>query len=319
MKKIFKIIMIMLLISISLINTATAEELKLTIRFSDLNESHWAYSSVEKLVNAGIISGYPDGTFKPEGFITRAELVKIVNLIYSFTEKQETTSFTDITPNDWYYENILIAQNAGYIIGYPDNTFEPNNVITRQELCKIIDAINNLIELPYDNFPADEVSPWATGYVNKVISNRIMLLDENSNFRATEKATRAEACDALAKFLLTEEELSTNNSSGAIDQGPEQSIYETMDTVTRRLENDVMPALSTDAQKEIVSDIVFNMEKYQLDNNHDYESAAEAVYEKYKDMAEEEQEELKELIQLKNSTNDLLELKEFFFPDVDLK
>ena len=53
-------------------HSALAAETSTTVQFSDLNESYWAYDSIEKLFNAGIISGYPDGTFKPDGDITRA-------------------------------------------------------------------------------------------------------------------------------------------------------------------------------------------------------------------------------------------------------
>ncbi|MGB4439140.1 MAG: S-layer homology domain-containing protein, partial [Sedimentibacter sp.] len=169
-----------------------AETYENNILFSDMDETYWAYESVEKLVNAGIISGYPDGTFRPEDFITRAELVKVVNMVYSFNQKQESTELSDIKAEDWYYENVLVAQASGYIVGYPDGTFRPNDFVTRQELCKILDSINNFVELPYDNTVSDEISSWATDFVNKVISNRIMTLDDNDNFRAVEKATRAE-------------------------------------------------------------------------------------------------------------------------------
>lgn len=328
MKKLTKIIAIIFLLSIILIQTTLAEENTdentQSFKFSDLTEQHLAYDSIEKLVNAGIINGYPDNTFKPEGFITRAEIVKIVNLIYSYTEKQETTNLTDVNTDDWFFEHVLIAQEAGYIVGYEDNTFRPNDDITREQLCKIIDSINNLIELPFDKTPSDEVSPWAVEYVNRVLSNRIMLLDENNNFRATAKATRAEACDALAKFVIID---NTENSdlpsynppgNGKDEEITEQELYDIMDKVIRRLNNGVIPELTSDAQIEIVNDIISNMQKYKADNNHNYEKAADKTYEKYDNMTEEEQEELKELIQLKNTTNDLLKLKKFFFPNVKL-
>lgn len=302
---------------------AFGEEGNVTPQFTDLNESHWAYSGIEKLVEAGIISGYPDGTFKPEGNITRAELVKIVNLIYSYTDKQETADLSDIKPEDWFYDHVLIAQKVGYIIGFEDGTFRPSDDITREQLCKIIDTVNSLVELPFDKAPADEVSAWASGYIGRVLSNRIMSLDENSNFRATEKATRAEACDALSKFLLQNDADTTATGGGASGGGNEnaggqEEVNKTMDTVIRRLGQGVIPELTTDAQVEIVNDIITNMEKYQADSSHDYKSAAEETYDKYKKLSDEERKELKEKIQMKNTTGDLLELKEFFFPEADI-
>nr|WP_312579436.1 S-layer homology domain-containing protein [Sedimentibacter sp.] len=324
MKRLIHIITSILIITAMFTQIAIAEETQNNVKFTDLDETYWAYESIQKLVDAEVIVGYPDGTFKPDGNITRAELVKMANLVFSYVEKQETTNFTDITADDWFYDNVLIAQNSGYINGYEDGTFKPNNDITRQELCKILDSINIFVELPYDNAVADEVSPWAVEYVNKIVTNRVMALDENNNFRATEKATRAEVCDALAKFLIIEEEPevetpSGGGSTGNTDEGlTDDELNTTMDTVTRRLEKGVIPNLTSEAQKEIVNDIISNMEAYQNDNTYDYESAADDAYEKYKKLSSDEKDELKYQIQLQNSTKDLLELKDFFFPDVDI-
>jgi hypothetical protein len=319
MKKLSRIIAFILIMSLSFVQGVSAEETENNLTFSDLNETHWAYESIMKLVDAGIIQGYPDGTFQPEGYITRAELVKITNMIYSYTDKQEGSNLTDIKAEDWFYENVLIAQKAGYIVGYPDNTFKPNDLITRQELCKILDEINNLVELPYTNTIVDEVSPWAVGYVNNVLSNRIMALDVNNNFRAVEKATRAEACDALAGFLIVETpEPITGGGGSSSDEMTQEELYAVMDKVTGRLELNVIPVLTSDAQVEFVNGIISNMEKYQDDNSYDYKEAAEDAYAKYKLMPEDEQEDLKLQIQMKITTKDLLKLKEFFFPDVEL-
>ncbi len=313
----------MLIFAIVFTSSASAEEIAAP-EFSDLDETHWAYEGINKLVGEGIIIGYPDGTFKPEGNITRAELVKIVNMVFEFTEIEEATDFTDVKAEDWFFDNVLIAQQAGYIVGYPDGTFKPNGLITREEFCKILDVINNFVELPLSTLPADEVSPWAVEYVNRVISNRIMLLDENNNFRALEKATRAEVCDTLAKFIIEDAEgkfPSPGGSSGGSDSDDEltkEELYETMDRVIDRLKTRVIPEISTKAQEQVVEDIILNMEKYQENNDHDYEEAAQKAYDKYKLMSEDEQEELKYKIQLHNITQDLLDLKKFFFPDIEL-
>jgi len=325
MKILKKSVALIIIFTVVFTQSIFGEEANTASQFTDLNESHWAYEGIEKLVDAGIIAGYPDGTFKPEGNITRAELVKIVNLIYSYTDKQDTANLSDIKPEDWFYDHVLIAQNAGYIIGFEDGTFRPADDITREQLCKIIDTVNGLMDLTYDEKPTDEVSAWAVEYVGRVLSNRLMSLEEDGSFRATEKATRAEACDALSKFLLPDEEDEDvslpggSSSGGGTENSDEQDeVDETMSTVIKRLKNGVIPELTTDAQVEIVNDIILNMEKYQADNSHDYKSAAEEAYDKYKELSEQERSELKEKIQLKNSTGDLLDLKEFFFPEVDV-
>lgn len=329
MKKLLKILPLVLIIILLSARFAIAEETEITRKFSDLDETYWAYEGINKLTEAGIIDGYPDGTFQPDGNITRAELVKITNMVFEYKQKQESTNFSDVMQEDWFYDNVLIAQNAGYIDGYPDGTFQPDGLISREEFCKILDVINNFIALPLSASPADEVSPWAVDYVNRVISNRIMTLDENNNFRAVKKATRAEVCDTLAKFTIADAEGlipspggqtggSPGGSSGSDDELTKEELYETMDRVIRRLTLGVVPNLSTEGQKEIVEDIILNMKKYQENNSYDYEKAAEKAYDKYKLLTEKEGEELKYQIQLQNTTQDLLDLQDFFFPDMKI-
>lgn len=321
MKKLLKILPLVLIIILLSARFAIAEETEITRKFSDLDETYWAYEGINKLTEAGIIDGYPDGTFQPDGNITRAELVKITNMVFEYKQKQESTNFSDVMQEDWFYDNVLIAQNAGYIDGYPDGTFQPDGLISREEFCKILDVINNFIALPLSISPADEVSPWAVDYVNRVISNRIMTLDENNNFRAVEKATRAEVCDTLAKFIIDDvKDLipSPGGSSGSDDELTEEELYEIMDRVIFELSTNVINNVEAKEQKEIVNDIIENMNAYKDDNTHDYEKAAEGAYEKYKALSEEEREALKYEIQIRNATKDLLELKGFFFPDVEI-
>lgn len=318
MSKIVRFIALIIIMTTLFTAAAFGNTQMTQLKFSDLEESYWAYDSIQKLVEAEIIIGYPDGTFKPEGYITRAELVKIVNLIFSYTETQDNSNLADIKSDDWFYNYVLIAQKAGYIIGFEDGTFRPNNNVTREQLCKIIVAINGIVELPFDKKATDEISPWATEYVNKVLSNRIMLLDENNHFRAVENATRAEVCDALAKFLITEENSDASSGGGSIGPTEKPNLNDTIDSVILELKKEVIPVLKSEEQTEIINDIISNMEKYLANDNHDYEKAAEAAYEKYKNLTEEEQEDLKFQIQYNVTTKKLIILKDFFFPNVNI-
>lgn len=322
MSKVFKLISLIIFIALISVQLVFADE-AIQVKFSDLEESYWAFGSIQNMIDAGIVSGYPDNTFRPDSYISRAELVKIANLVFSYTQKQETTNLSDVKSDDWFYEHVLIAQEAGYIVGYEDGTFRPGSFVTRQELCKILDSINNFAELPSDKYPADEVAAWAAEYVNRVISNRIMSLDENNNFRAAEYATRAEVCDAFAKFVLKDSEIQDTPDVQVPEDNEEEltkeQLYDTIDRVIVELSTDVISNLNSDNQKEIVNDIIYNMNAYKADNSHDYENAAEAAYEKYKQLSEEERKELKYEIQIRNSTKDLLILQEFFFPDADIQ
>ena len=75
--------------------------------FSDI-AGHWAEDTITRWADIGIVNGYPDGTFKPDNDITRAELAKIVTLAFGLTEKT-TTELTGIDPDEWYYNYVLTA------------------------------------------------------------------------------------------------------------------------------------------------------------------------------------------------------------------
>ena len=88
---------------------------------------HWAEVHIDKWISDGLITGYPDGSFKPDNSITRAELVALVNRAFDIPNQNLTSSFSDIKASDWFYSDVISGQAAGYISGYPDGTFRPNN------------------------------------------------------------------------------------------------------------------------------------------------------------------------------------------------
>ncbi len=106
-------------------------------RFTDVNEGDWYNNAISTLTNAKILDGYPDGTFQPNGKITRAEFTKIAA---SFFEKTGATEnpFTDVSEEDWFYSYVLNGYESGIISGYPDGTFRPNDNITRAEAMAIV-------------------------------------------------------------------------------------------------------------------------------------------------------------------------------------
>lgn len=197
MKKITAILLAVLML-MSLTVSATE------IKFTDVAETDKGYEAIYKLVNAGVLVGDGDGTFRPNDGLTRAEFCKIINLIFDYKEEADT-NFSDVKETDWYYKEVLIAKKAGYIAGYGDDTFRGENMLTREETCVIISRVANLYKLPYYKIIKDHVSSWAKEYVEKVLSNRLMPLEAGDTFRATEKITRAEMAMVSAGFVVEEE------------------------------------------------------------------------------------------------------------------
>ena len=180
--------------------------------FSDVNESTAEGQAIVKMYEAGYIKGYEDGTFKPDGNITRAELTRIFNQVFGYKADEEklktVKNFADNNENDaWYYNDVRIAQSNGYINGFGDNTFRPKDNFTRQQTCVVLAQAAKLpTEVKDDIKITDEVSQWAESYVKRAISAGAFSLEKNETFRATDNITRGEVCLALAKYI------GTNNS-----------------------------------------------------------------------------------------------------------
>ena len=83
-------------------------------KFNDI-DGHWAEKTIVKYHDAGIINGYPDGSFKPDGPITRAELAQILSAAFQLTEQEIT--FEDVAKDDWYYS--IVAKAGRFIPNYP--------------------------------------------------------------------------------------------------------------------------------------------------------------------------------------------------------
>lgn len=171
---------------------------------SDIN-GHWAESQIESWVENGWINGYPDGTFRPDNSITRAEFMALVNGAFGFTEKANI-NYSDINTGDWYYDAVSIATKAGYIGGYPDGTMRPTNPITRQEATIILSKVAGLTEAPQgaNKFTdVEEIASWSKGYVGAVAEAGLMGGYPDGSFRPENNIKRAEAVVALDNCLTS--------------------------------------------------------------------------------------------------------------------
>jgi hypothetical protein len=110
-----------------------------TGHFRDVAPGSWAYGYIETAVARGAISGYPDGTFRPEAYLTRAQLAKMVSVARGWSMSPPyTDSFTDANQGDWFYRYAEMMHAAGVIDGYSDGTFRPSAPATRAQVAKII-------------------------------------------------------------------------------------------------------------------------------------------------------------------------------------
>ncbi len=103
--------------------------------FSDVAKSHWAANYIGYMQQFGIITGYADGSFRPDASVTRAEFAAIASRFEALTEG--TKSFSDVPSSHWAAKYINFAATRGWVNGYADGTFRPNNSITRAEVAAV--------------------------------------------------------------------------------------------------------------------------------------------------------------------------------------
>lgn len=109
--------------------------------FPDVDQSRWSVTAISYMNKLGIVKGYPDGDFKPEASITRAEFAAMAAGFADLQEGDKT--FSDLDSSHWAYDVVRKAASAGWISGYPDGSFKADNPITRAEVVTITNKMLN--------------------------------------------------------------------------------------------------------------------------------------------------------------------------------
>ena len=185
--------------------------------FADM-KNHWAYEVIDVIAAQHMINGYPDGTFKPDQKMTRAEFVSILAKSGRFDNKGESQStgyknhFDDMPENFWASDAINTAYERGWVSGY-NGKFNPNEPITREQMIMILmnlykeneptkfDSIenSNILNQYIDN---QEISSWAKDAMEKAV-NMELIEGYNDKLTPLNNATRAEAATMIYRYLKT--------------------------------------------------------------------------------------------------------------------
>jgi S-layer homology domain len=189
--------------------------------FQDL-QGNWASNAIQDLSGQNIITGYPDGSFRPNGSITRAEfsavMVKALNLN---STASGTQTFNDVPSNNWAYPAIETVKSAGLVSGYPGGLFAPSKNLTRAEAISIMsnasrmpmpsDAIANQILSGYRD--SSSIPNWARVGVAAAIQSGIYASNPNAgnSINPTEPATRADVA-AMVENLRSKLNLANNSA-----------------------------------------------------------------------------------------------------------
>lgn len=182
-----------------------------TTTFAKDIEQHWARQHIEDLVQRGIMSGYEDGTYRPNLTITRAEFTVLLVKALDLSPSTRTHPFTDLDKDKWYTPFIATAHSEGLIAGKTATTFNPQALIARQEMSAIIaraltkkgiDAIESTEAFLDDS----DIALYAKPAVKKlqhlaIVSGKVKAANGKYYFKPLDSSTRAEAAVMVGKFL----------------------------------------------------------------------------------------------------------------------
>jgi murein DD-endopeptidase MepM/ murein hydrolase activator NlpD len=172
--------------------------------FTDVPVTNRYANSIKYLREKEIITGYPDGSFKPNGTLNRAEAVKILlegNDISVGTELPNF--FLDVPNTAWYAHYVGTAVKKGIVKGYANGNFKPANTISRAEFLKValltagFEVKSEITHNPYEDVPRDQ---WFAPYFDFAKTNNLLFPQRGGYMVPSQPITRAEAADVIYKI-----------------------------------------------------------------------------------------------------------------------
>ena len=162
---------------------------------------HWSRDAVKALMARNIVHGFPDGTFRPEDAVTRAQFTAMLASALGWTAPEKAAlPFHDTIP-DWAAPGVRAAVSRGVVAGYPDGRFLPDKSITRAEMAAMIDRALKLPEGENASYKDDSVIPrWAAPAVRRTAAAGLMR-GSGGCFRPLAAATRGETAALIAKTI----------------------------------------------------------------------------------------------------------------------
>jgi len=173
-------------------------------------DNHWASEPINKLANNLILQGNPDGEYKPEASVTRAEVSAIIVRALGLVQGVARNTFTDAADNAWSAEAIQVAYAYGLIGGYTDGSFRPNANITREDAMVIMARMARMLNLTAqvdENILAgfsdtDQISGYARNAVALNVSLGIVNGNPNGTIAPKDELSRAEFAVLIERMLV---------------------------------------------------------------------------------------------------------------------
>ena len=182
--------------------------------YKDLPEDHWAYKQIQILTDFNVVVGYPDGNYRPDQQVTRAEFATMV--VKAFEQQNaeiaSPVKFTDVSEKDWFYGMVQRAVMFDLLKGYPDGHFDPYGTVSRGHVISTTvnalttETISNqkaveILENSYSDYK--EIPDWLIIAAGKaeILGMVVKAPGEENYINAERPATRAELAAFLVKML----------------------------------------------------------------------------------------------------------------------
>lgn len=181
------------------------EEAGTSLNFKDI-AGHWAEAKIKRGVALGIVNGYSDGSFKPEGKVTRAEFTAmLIRALKKDSQGTPAVTFSDYDRiPDWAKPSVTAAAALGLVTGYEDGTFRSEQLITRAEMAVMIMRQSG-IALKEDRTPAfadaADIPDWAAPSIAAAADAGLIHGRDNNRYEPMEYTTRAEAVTLILALL----------------------------------------------------------------------------------------------------------------------
>ncbi len=173
--------------------------------FSDVAEESIFFTPLSYLKAKGVITGYDDGTFKPEKTVNRAEALKMLIGGFNKPLKENQGSFPDVQRDAWFSPYVSTALAAGYVNGYPDGKFRPENTLNKAEALKILHTIGDLVPSYTTVDPTIPAQEWYAPFLLSSYDKQLIDAGSPSSYALVGNMTRGEIATILYRILYMKE------------------------------------------------------------------------------------------------------------------
>lgn len=192
-------------------------------QFTDVSSGYWARQFITSLASRNIIAGFPDGTFRPDEPVTRAQFAAMVRQAFNQSTVRNATSFVDVPADYWAAAAIREADMMGFLSGYPGNVFRPDENIPRaQVLVALSNGLNytasnqNSVQVYRD---ASQIPQYAVASLAAATERRMVVnYPDVQALRPNQIATRADVAAFIYQALASQNQVATINSPYIVGQ-----------------------------------------------------------------------------------------------------